>query len=221
MKSSQGSERARLLGLSQSYGLLTYRRPSHFQRPWCVNKAFPDMGELTKYDQIEPIYLPQSVVTYLFTPYIYMPIINHYSDLCEIRYEISVSYVVGFQVLSLLVMKNTIFWDKPCSPTQKIDAICSSETAVDFQQTARRYIPEVVIFITTAVRTSNPTGCSSMGSLYNNTFGDSRSSALPFLLRYRDQSTIPVFATYFHAGLLLGVFFDHKDGGDMLLRNAC
>jgi hypothetical protein len=26
------------------------------------------MGVLTKYDQIEPIYLPQSVVTYLFTP---------------------------------------------------------------------------------------------------------------------------------------------------------
>jgi hypothetical protein len=41
--------------------------PSHFRGP-SVNKAFPDMDVLTKYDQIEPIHLPQSVVTYLFTP---------------------------------------------------------------------------------------------------------------------------------------------------------
>jgi hypothetical protein len=37
-----------------------------FQRPWRVNKAFEDMGVLTKYDQIEPIYLPHSVVTYIY-----------------------------------------------------------------------------------------------------------------------------------------------------------
>jgi hypothetical protein len=32
-----------------------------------------------------------------------------------------------------------------------------SETSVDFQQTARRYIPEDSSLIITAVRTSNPT----------------------------------------------------------------
>jgi hypothetical protein len=34
--------------------------------PTGVNKAFPDMGILKKYDHIEPIYLPQSVVTYIY-----------------------------------------------------------------------------------------------------------------------------------------------------------
>jgi hypothetical protein len=32
-----------------------------FQRPRHINKAFPAMGVLTKYDQIEAIYLPQCV----------------------------------------------------------------------------------------------------------------------------------------------------------------
>jgi hypothetical protein len=36
----------------------------------------------------------------------------------------------------------------------KMDATCSSETSVDFHRTAWRYIPE--FFVTTAVRTSNP-----------------------------------------------------------------
>jgi hypothetical protein len=39
----------------------------------------------------------------------------------------------------------------------KFEAICSSETSVDFRQTAQRYIPEDIIFTTTALRTSNPT----------------------------------------------------------------
>jgi hypothetical protein len=40
--------------------------------PKCKKEAFPDIGVLKKYDQIEPIYLPQSIVTYLFTPCIYI-----------------------------------------------------------------------------------------------------------------------------------------------------
>jgi hypothetical protein len=39
------------------------------------------------------------------------------------------------------------------SSALKIEATCSSESSVDFQQTTRRY----VLFRTTAVRTSNPT----------------------------------------------------------------
>jgi hypothetical protein len=39
-----------------------------------------------------------------------------------------------------------------------MDAVYSSATSVDFQRTAWRYIPEDgVLFITTAVITSNPT----------------------------------------------------------------
>jgi hypothetical protein len=35
---------------------------------------------------------------------------------------------------------------------------CSSELSVDFHRTTRRYIPEnIYVFITTAVRTSDPT----------------------------------------------------------------
>jgi hypothetical protein len=41
------------------------------------------------------------------------------------------------------------------SSTLKMEAICSSETSVDIQRTTRRY--KTVFFVTTAVRTSNPT----------------------------------------------------------------
>jgi hypothetical protein len=76
---------------------------------------------------------------------------------------------VRFAVFTAVVMKSTIFWDiTPCSPlsvnrrfggayrlllsrwflaqlvfsTLKMEAICSSETSVDTQQTTRRCIPE-------------------------------------------------------------------------------
>jgi hypothetical protein len=42
--------------------LLAYRRPAHFRG----HKTFPDRGVITKYDQIEPTFLPQSVVTYIY-----------------------------------------------------------------------------------------------------------------------------------------------------------
>jgi hypothetical protein len=76
---------------------------------------------------------------------------------------------VGFEVLTAVVMKSTIFWDiTPCSPlkvklclplaftlvscsayssTLKMLAICSSETVIDFQRTTRRYIPEESILL--------------------------------------------------------------------------
>jgi hypothetical protein len=93
---------------------------------------------------------------------------------------------VGFEVLTAVVIKSTIFWDitlciplkvnrrfgatyrlhvqgqrisraarhqresrwqaEPClafTSTLNMEVICSSETSVDFQQTTRRYIPEV------------------------------------------------------------------------------
>jgi hypothetical protein len=45
------------------------------------------------------------------------------------------------------------------SSTLKIEAICFSETSVDFQRTTRQYIPKemLVLFIITAVRTTSPT----------------------------------------------------------------
>jgi hypothetical protein len=63
---------------------------------------------------------------------------------------------VGFEFLTAVVMKSTIFWDimprslclppaftlASCSSTLKMETICSSETSVDFQQTTWRYIPE-------------------------------------------------------------------------------
>jgi hypothetical protein len=68
----------------------------------------------------------------------------------------------------VLTSKSTIFWDiTPCSPqpafmlvscsayssTQKMEAICSSETSFDFQRTTWRYSQKVVLFITTTMRT--------------------------------------------------------------------
>jgi hypothetical protein len=67
-------------------------------------------------------------------------------------YYIHTDKYVGFEVLTAVVMKSAILWDTtPCSPlkfnrrfgvTRQIEAICSSETSVDFQRTTRRYIPE-------------------------------------------------------------------------------
>jgi hypothetical protein len=34
--------------------------------PYCQKEAFQDTGVLTKYNQIEPSYLPQSVITYIY-----------------------------------------------------------------------------------------------------------------------------------------------------------
>jgi hypothetical protein len=97
----------------------------------------------------------------------------------------------GFEVLTAVVMKSTIFWDiTPCSPvkvnrrfgriyrlhlqgrkkadqgtsvkaggqkTLKMEPICSSETSVDTQRTHGVIFQKIVLFINTAVRTSNPT----------------------------------------------------------------
>jgi hypothetical protein len=71
---------------------------------------------------------------------------------------------VGFEVFMAVVMKSSIFWHiMPCGPlkfnrrfegtchlhlqgayssTLKMEATCSSEKSVDFQQTTQRYIPE-------------------------------------------------------------------------------
>jgi hypothetical protein len=66
-------------------------------------------------------------------------------------------WLVGFLILTTVVMKNTILWDiMPvplafmlvsflASSTLKIEVIYSSETSVGFQRTARRYIPEDVL----------------------------------------------------------------------------
>jgi hypothetical protein len=67
---------------------------------------------------------------------------------------------VGFEVHTTVVMKSSIFWDiTACTPlkvkrrlrgtylayssTPKMEATCSSEMAVDFQRTARRYRPKI------------------------------------------------------------------------------
>jgi hypothetical protein len=64
---------------------------------------------------------------------------------------------VGFEVLTAVVTKRSIFWDiTPCSPSKV-----------------------------------NP--------------------------RFRGTSRANLPATYFHAGFLLGLFFDPEDGGDMFL----
>jgi hypothetical protein len=55
-------------------------------------------------------------------------------------------HIIGFEVLTAVVPKNSIFWDimlVSClaySSTLKIQAICSSEMSADFQRTTRNYI---------------------------------------------------------------------------------
>jgi hypothetical protein len=41
-----------------------------------------------------------------------------------------------------------------------------------------------------------------------------------FLKKKKETSMEALLATYFHAGFLLGLFFDPEDGGDMFLRNV-
>jgi hypothetical protein len=45
-------------------------------------------------------------------------------------------------------------------------------------------------------------------------------SMLPAKTRNSGYLIIDVLATCFHAGFLLGLFFDPEDGGDMFLRNV-
>jgi hypothetical protein len=80
--------------------------------------------------------------------------------------------IVGFEVLTAVVMKSTIFWDiMPCSPL-KVDQRFRGTYHLHFQ--GRRI----------------------------------------------SQANRAPLATCFHAGFLLGLFFDPEDGGDMLLRNV-
>jgi hypothetical protein len=62
---------------------------------------------------------------------------------------------------SLLALLAACFMIVSClaySSILKMEAICSSETLVDFHPTTRRYIPEdITLFLATAVRTSNST----------------------------------------------------------------
>jgi hypothetical protein len=89
-------------------------------------------------------------------------------------------FVITENILKQQPYKNTIFWDiNQCSPlkvnselclppafvliscsgyslTLKMEAICSSESYFDFQQTARCFNSRTLLFIITAMRTSNP-----------------------------------------------------------------
>jgi hypothetical protein len=76
--------------------------------------------------------------------------------------------------------------------TLKTEVICSSETSVEFQRTTWRYIPKTELFITTSVRTSNPT--QTVGSMFRWRFegGISRIqvrsvTAQPAKCRIRDE----------------------------------
>jgi hypothetical protein len=66
----------------------------------------------------------------------------------EISKENQLGSCVGFEVLRAVVMKNslpsalTLTSCSAYSSTLKMEAICSSETLVDFQRTTWRYIPE-------------------------------------------------------------------------------
>jgi hypothetical protein len=46
-------------------------------------EAFPDMGALTTYDQTEPIYLPQGIVTYISLHHVYHTETRRNSDACK------------------------------------------------------------------------------------------------------------------------------------------
>jgi hypothetical protein len=71
--------------------------------------------------------------------------------------QITICDFVGFEILTAAVINSSVFWNAMLQPlasvfmlfsclcyssTQKMEAACSSETLVDFQQTAWRYIPQ-------------------------------------------------------------------------------
>jgi hypothetical protein len=71
-------------------------------------------------------------------------------------------FILDSEVPTAMVIKSSIFWDTmqlcllpascsfPCldySSTLKMKATCSSEKSIDFQQTTRRYIPELLLLL--------------------------------------------------------------------------
>jgi hypothetical protein len=114
------------------------------------------------------------------------------------------------------------------SVTIKMEAKCDTKTSVECQRTTRHEL-----FITADVRTSDPTQCSIMGrptcriAWRCGNLQIKKATphyTLPFPLSCRDQSTTPCFYSFpcylLHAGFLLSLFFNTKDGGDKFLWNV-
>jgi hypothetical protein len=79
---------------------------------------------------------------YIYTYLTHLILLNLISETVYVK--------VGFEVLTAVVMKSSVFWDiiltlVSClaySLSLKMEATCSPETSVDFQRTTRRYSPE-------------------------------------------------------------------------------
>jgi hypothetical protein len=162
---------------------MRYRDVSKIKPPAFINMSFggtdcllyPEDGESSS--ETTALYCVTYQNTVLMNMHLYLlsaglpdaPKNHHHTwkDRKQILHQVN-SCAVGFEVLTPVVMKSSIFWDitlrsavkvgwrfgGKCgllfftlvylaySPTLKMEATCSSETSVDFQRTTRRYIPE-------------------------------------------------------------------------------
>jgi hypothetical protein len=98
--------------------------------------------------------------------------------------------------------------------TLKTEAICSSETSVDSGLHGVIF-KKMIFFITTAVRTSNPTIVFSFEECHLLGYDAVQSVEL------QEPASKQVASSHLlTCWFLLNYFFDHEDGGDIFLRNV-
>jgi hypothetical protein len=133
---------------------------------------------------------------------------------------------VGFEVLTAVIVIS-MAWDiTPCSPEKISRRLVHPKRRLAFNALRGVISQKRELFITTLVRTPNPTLSSCMERLLIDTFDDSSSQGeqdqTPLWPNLPSQVQGPkrCSASYLlHSGFSLGLLFDPEDRDDIVLRN--